>query len=366
MALLALALLAIIIISFIGAAFSSRARSEKKSIASFHQHMDQLSGVVKSESHLDEAGSETGGDPFASIRSHVKVVGKANSTKSAASARRRSYRSGSAGVSGGKRGRPARVQHSPVSQPPNARQANSNAPHFQAEANVPLAGIEAENEVSSGRRRSSTTGRRNRLSSSVRSNGEKLHTQIRHFDDSMSEGLESEADNGLTGAHRKVNTKVLAAASVVALVGLGTIYIALSGSHSPAAAGKLPPSASTKPTTPTKSPVTTVAPVPPSGPLTPTSSDSIGATYFVDSPSITVNLVASAPSWVEEAAAPGSRVLWQGIIPAGGNKSFTLNSSMWIRTGNVGVLTITANGQPVSFSANPGVYDFTFRQGVKA
>ncbi len=366
MALLALALLAIIIFSFIGAALSSRARSEKKSIASFHQQMDQLSGVVKSENHPDEAGTETGDDPFTSIRSHVKVVGKANSTKSGGSARRRPYRSGSAGVSGGKRGRPARVQHSPASQPPNGRRANNNMPLFQPEASVPRAEIEAENAVSSAQKRSSVTGRRNRLSSSARSNGEKVHTQILHFDDDASEGLEREAGNGLSGAQRKVNTKVLAAASVVALVGLGTIYIALSGSHSPAAATKLPPSVSTKPNTPTKSPVTTVVPATPSGPLTPTTADSVGATYFVDSPSITIDLAASAPSWVEEAAAPGSKVLWQGIIPAGGSKSFTLNSSMWIRTGNVGVLTITANGQPVSFSANPGVYDFTFRQGVKA
>lgn len=365
MALLALALLAIIIFSFIGAALSSRARSEKKSIASFHQHMDQLSGVVKSESHPDEAVLETGDDPFTSIRSHVRVVGKANNTKSGGSARRRSYRSGSAGVSGGRRGRPARVQRPPVSQPPNTRQAN-DTPLFQPEANVPLVDTGAESEVSSARKRSNATGRRNRLSSSARSNSQKVHTQILHFDDGTSEDLEGEAGNGLSGAERKVNTKVLAAASVVALVGLGTIYIALSGSHAPAAASKLPPSVSTRPTTPTKSPATTVVPAHPSGPLTPTTADSVGATYFVDSPSITIDMAASAPSWVEESAAPGSKVLWQGIIPAGGSKSFTLNSSMWIRTGNVGVLTITANGQPVSFDANPGVYDFTFRQGVKA
>ena len=102
------------------------------------------------------------------------------------------------------------------------------------------------------------------------------------------------------------------------------------------------------------------------GPLTPTSADSTGSTYFLSSLPITLAVSASAPAWLEESVSPGSKILWQGIVPAGGSKTLTLNSSMWIRTGNVGVLTMVANGQPVSFSAAPGVYEFTFRQGVKA
>ncbi|NNN19171.1 MAG: DUF4115 domain-containing protein [Acidimicrobiaceae bacterium] len=192
-----------------------------------------------------------------------------------------------------------------------------------------------------------------------------MHTEVLHFDDGAADGSSLESATPIFGGDRKVNTKVLAVASIVALVGLGALVVVLSSSNpvtiprSPAVA--LPHSSQSNSTTAT----TQARPTPP-GPLMPTSADSTGAIYFLNASSITLDIHSSAPSWIEESVAPGSKILWQGIIPSGGSKTFTLGSSMWVRTGNVGVLTLTANGQPVSFTAPPGVYEFTFRQGVKA
>lgn len=364
MALLALALVAIVVFSFIGAALSSRARSEKKSIASFHQQMDQLSGVVKSDSNQSDALPEAQ-DLFSSVRSHVKVVGKASSSRASGAARRRTHRSGTASTGAARRTRPSLSSPAPASASFDPPKADELSHHERANQRAEsYAGADRANSVS---RKRSSNSRRTRTSSSTRSNVSGVHTTVLHFDDEPPAGAAAGSpDSESPISVRRANTKVLAAASVVALAGLGTIVFALSNSHGPVQS-KLSVSNSTKNTTAPRSPTpTTVASPPPVGPLTPTSADSAGATYFIDASSITVNLSASAPSWVEESVAPGSKVLWQGIIPAGGSKSFTLDSSMWIRTGNVDVLTITANGRTVSFNANPGVYDFTFRQGVKA
>ena len=362
MALFVLALLVVAVVIFLGAAVSSRARSEKKSIASFHQHMDQLSGVVKSENHPEDGGSETGSDLFTSLPSHVRVVGKATGAKGSSSSKRRAYRTGSVAAATARRGRPS-------AKSPNLSERQSNeiqVPQFQAD----LHSIDVAPKVEKPTvpvEESARMQRRTRLSSSTRPGGSKVHSEVLRFDDAAQEGAEEQPSARLFGFDRRFNPKILAAASVIALVGLGAVFVALNSSH-PNVSGKGSVSiATTKPVGKSKSTTaTTEAPSAPAGPLAPTTADSAGATYFVNSPSITIGISASAPAWVEESVAPGSKVLWQGIIPADGSKSFTLNSSMWIRTGNVGVLTITANGQPVTFSAAPGVYDFTFRQGVKA
>ncbi len=362
MALFVLALLVLVVVIFLGAALSSRARSEKKSIASFHQHMDQLCGVVKSENHSDDGVAEAGSDSFTSLPSHVRVVGKATGVKGPSSSKRRVYRAGSATSGTSRRGRPS--NKSPYL---GERHANEmQASQIQAKPHTDDAPLDAEMPVVP-MEKSVPVQRRARLSSSARPGGSKVHTEVLRFDDAAQEAAEAPPGARVFGFDRRFNTKILAAASVIVLVGFGAVVVSLNSSN-PNTSGKSSVSVtSTKPIGKSKSTTaTTEAPIAPAGPLTPTTADNVGATYFVNSPSITIGISASAPAWVEESVAPGSKVLWEGIIPSGGSKTFTLTSSMWIRTGNVGVLTITANGQPVSFSAAPGVYNFTFRQGVKA
>ncbi len=362
MAFFVLALLVLVVVIFLGAALSSRARSEKKSIASFHQHMDQLSGVVKSENHPDEGACETGSELFTSLPSHVRVVGKATGAKESSSSKRRVYRAGSVTAATARRGRVS------AKNPHLAERHSNEMPVSQVQANLYSVDAPPRGEMPAVPVEDPAPAqRRARLSSSVRPGGSKVHTEILRFDDAAQEVAEEQPSARFFGFDRRFNTKILAAASVIALAGLGAVVISLSSSH-PNTSGKSSVSvASTKPVGKSNSTTaTTEAPLAPSGPLTPTTADNVGATYFVNAPLITIGISASAPAWVEESVAPGSKVLWEGIIPTGGIKTFTLNSSMWIRTGNVGVLTITANGQPVTFSAAPGVYDFTFRQGVKA
>lgn len=373
MALLGLALLVVVIFSFIAAALSSRARSEKRSIASFHQHMGQLSGVVKSEGHAENPDPQPNEDLFGSVRSHVKVVGKSGSGRASGGSKRRSYRSGQGSSASSRRGRGSPDSTSASSEAEALSKGRSSASEDQLSASVETSSSQQpfEGGSSSQRRRNGTGSRRTRLSASARAKGAKSRSEILQFTDDVA-GVPAEVlGGGLPSLDRRVNTKLLAAASVVALAGLGTIFIALNGSHgassslkgpAPSSSHHVTPPESTTPTTPT----TVAPPSKPAGPLTPASANSAGATYFIDSPSITVDVSASAPSWIEESVTPGSKVLWQGILPKGGSKSFTLNSSMWIRTGNVGVLTMTVNGKPISFSAPPGVFNFTFRQGVKA
>lgn len=366
MALLALALFIVVVSSFIGAALSSRARSEKKSIASFHQHMGQLSDVVKSESHLDDSGLEVSPDLFTSAPSHVRVVGKTNGSKSSSASKRRTYRPNSVNGSTAKSGRPAtrdslhpqiQIQHDFSDLTASQIETSLNDIESQAADGVGMASAARPLPVP----------RRTRLSSSSRSSGSKVPVKVIRFDDAASDGADEDSTGGSGSfrVDRHLNTKVLAAGSVAVLVGLGAIFVALNSSHQNVSGNGPIVNTATKSVGKPKITTTTTVPAP-AGPLAPTSANSTGAIYFVNSPSITIGISASAPAWVEESVAPGSKILWQGIIPAGGSKTLTLNSSMWIRTGNVGVLTMTANGQPISFSAAPGVYEFTFRQGVKA
>lgn len=358
MALLALTLAALVIFGLIGAALSSRSRSEKRSVASFHQHMGQLSGVVKAEVRGNEVSQEEGDELFSSVPSHVRVIGKTGRQGTGSAARRRPHRAGSSSSLGSRRGRTA-------SQSAASQAEHKDALHSGTESARGLSNLESEG--SNAGRKMGSSGRRSRVSSSARLDNHHVRRAVLRFDDSPVEPNEVDDGPGLASGERRVNAKVLAAASVAALAGLGAIVYTLSSTHGTVAQSKASVSSSRKTTTSVQPPPnTTLVPKSPAGPLTPTSTSSSGAIYFVNSSSLTVDISASAPSWVEECITPNSKVLWQGIIPSGGSKSFTLDSSMWIRTGNVGVLTITANGQPVTFNANPGVYDFTFRQGVKA
>lgn len=327
MALLVLALVGVVVISIVGAAISSRARAEKKSIAGFHQRMGQLSGVVKTENQSPETGVDRSGDLFDSVRSHVKVVGKTGSTRSSSNMKRRPYRTGQTGAANVRRGRGA--AHSPHAGKAPGRQpgmAHDSSSSQASESNGSPA-YDSSNRTSGSPRRTSSDSRRERLSSSVRDEGVVERTEMLHFDDDNPKGADLGRRPEYQRVERRSNAKVLAAAAVVAVAGVGAIVVVVNGLHSSSTSTKSSVSSSTtevpstQPTTPT-----TVAPSKPTGPLSPTSSNNSGATYLVNSSSITVDFTASAPSWIEESVSPGSKVLWQGILPKGGSKSFTLNS----------------------------------------
>lgn len=383
MALISLVMLAIVLFGFLGATLRSRARQEKKSIAGFHERMGQLSGVVQSENQPEPSGHDQNHDLFGNSPTHVKVIGI--SSKAESSSNRRINARPSSRSSARSRNQRA------VSSNSTSQDDSRVSPQLALEdtkSNSETNGVaNSRSEISNKPVRSSSGNKRktaSNLSSSTRTSRSKARTEVLHFEDgvvdpNMSSEPITDSNTGvrslgksIRGYERKANTKVLAAASIIAVVGIGTIVYALSNTSSPTsnrsnAKTVTSKTSSTKTnTSKPKTTSTTSAPTQNTGVLTPSSANSAGAVYFINSSSINLVINASKPSWVEESVTQGSTVLWEGTIPAGGSKTLSLNSSMWIRTGNVGALTITANGRPVKFSAPPGVYDFTFQQGVKA
>ncbi len=152
---------------------------------------------------------------------------------------------------------------------------------------------------------------------------------------------------------------LLVAGTGAAAVVLGGVFFLLSGSktatpQTPSAPVRTRQAAKKKSA---KQPSASVRPVS----LSPQSTTANGATYMVPGGVNSVVMKTSAPCWMEDSAAPGSTILWDSTLPAGG--SYTLNgngSSLWLRTGNSGVLSLTVNGLPVVFHAPPGPYDFYF------
>lgn len=370
MALIGLVLIVIVLLGFLGAGLSSKARLERKSIANFHQKMGQLSGVVQAENSGNHDGDPMEQELFTEVPTHVRVVGKAQPSRSSGSSKRRVYQPSR---------KPASLSGSP-SKP--ATQPSSPSPSRSRRAKKPqILSLPDQADITDepGLERISDNGdnleinenlqskKPSKVSGFSRGSLTKVRTEFLKFDDSgVSESVDSDGD--LRGYERKVNTKVLAVASLALLVGIGAIIFSLSSS-SPTAQNKIPPPATkvgSSKSPAAAAPSTTVAPVAANGPLNPTTSSNSGAVYYINASSLTLAIHASAPSWVEESVSPGSTVLWEGIIPAGGSKTLSLNSSMWIKTGNVDVLNMTLNGRKVNFSAAPGVYDFTFNQGVKA
>lgn len=379
MALVVLVLVVVVALGFLGATLSSRARLEKKSIASFHERMGQLSGVVQHETHLEDLDGEQHAEQphslFSEAQVHVRVVGKSSGqptkglARSTGTTRERKPNPPVRDSTNASKGNSGRITKPRTNDHANSVNEHRMPPPDQVkealETSSPdAARLNQPSRPAPARRRSS------KVSNSKRGGQVKKMTEVLHFDDSMAKPLSDDSANDLSGYERKVNTKVLAAASVAAVVGLVTIVISLSASHGGAPVSRKSSGAlkAPQPSTPVpnRSTKTTVVPAPASATLTLSSANASGAVYFVNSPSITLVINASAASWVEESATPGSVILWEGIIPSGGSKTLTLNSSMWIRTGNVQVLKISANGKPVAFNAPPGVYNFTFRQGVKA
>lgn len=98
--------------------------------------------------------------------------------------------------------------------------------------------------------------------------------------------------------------------------------------------------------------------------LTAVSSNAYGASYSVPTGPVTVVLHAASPCWVEESTSPYGRISWDATLSS--NQTYTITSAapLWLRTGNVGALSITVNGRPVVFSATPGPYNFTFIGGA--
>ena len=371
MALVGLVLIIIVLLGFLGAGLSSRARLERKSIANFHEKMGQLSGVVQAEGSSSHDGDPLDQELFTEVPTHVRVVGKAQPSKGSSTSKRRVYQ-------------PSRKPTGPSGSPSKPGRQSSSLSRSRA-VNKPetlgppdqVKDLVVENESGNGENSGvnenfgskKESKKPSKVSSFSRGSLTKVRTEFLRFDDSgVSETPDTDGD--LRGYERKVNTKVLAVASLALLVGIGAIIFSISSSSSPTSQNKVPPAAtkSSKTAGRQNSPVaaapsTTVAPIASNGPLNPTTSNNSGAVYYINASTLTLAIHASAPSWVEESVSPGSAVLWEGIIPAGGSKTLSLNSSMWIKTGNVDVLNMTLNGRKVNFTASPGVYDFTFNQG---
>lgn len=380
MALVGLVLIIIVLLGFLGAGLSSRARLERKSIANFHEKMGQLSGVVQAEGSSSHDGDPLDQELFTEVPTHVRVVGKAKPSKGSSTSKRRVYQPSrkptSPSGSPSKPGRqPSSLSRSRAVKKPEISEIPSvpSVPEQVKDPVVEKGPVGGDNSgVNENLGSKKESKKLSKVSSFSRGSLTKVRTEFLQFDDS-GDSETPDSDGDLRGYERKVNTKVLAVASLALLVGIGAIIFSLSSSSSPASQNKVPPA-------PTKSsktagrqsssvaaaPSTTVAPVVSNGPLSPTTSNSSGAVYYINASTLTLVIHASAPSWVEESVSPGSAVLWEGIIPAGGSKTLSLNSSMWIKTGNVDVLNMTLNGRKVNFTASPGVYDFTFNQGVKA
>lgn len=96
--------------------------------------------------------------------------------------------------------------------------------------------------------------------------------------------------------------------------------------------------------------------------IVPVSSNSAGATYQVPAGTMTVVVSASAPSWVEQSNTAYGKLFFAQTMSAGQSQTFRSSGPIWIRTGNVRVLTITVDNLPVVFSAPPGTYNFSFTQ----
>lgn len=151
-------------------------------------------------------------------------------------------------------------------------------------------------------------------------------------------------------------------ASVVILVAVGVgvttaAVLGASKSH-PDTSGSLPVAKPKSKSIPKKTQAPVVAQ------LTAISSDAYGASYSVPTGLVTVVLHAASPCWVEESTSPYGRISWDATLSA--NQTYTITSAapLWLRTGNVGALSITVNGKPVVFAAAPGPYNFTFTGGA--
>lgn len=366
MALIALVLVVVVLLGFLGAVLSSRARIEKKSIASFHEKMGQLSGVVQPEAHIDGDEVQPDHELFNEAPTHVRVVGKLQPSKSSNSAKRRVYQAPARPGSGSSSGNGPK--NSPSSSQRSRRTRKTQPPVFTSEEegldSTPYAGAASTvGNEGVGKSASSDVSAFTRVSTS------KVHTEPLKFDDAGGSDFEGSSKFRLKNYERGPNTKFLAVAALIVIIGVGAILFSLSGSHNVASKNKSSVTTSAKSSrTPASGSPTTTTTVPKAstGPLVPSSSNNTGAVYYINSSSLTLVIDASAPAWVEESVSPGSKILWEATIPAGGTKTLTLGSSMWIRTGNVGALKMTMNGRKVQFSAPPGVYNFTFNQGVKA
>lgn len=163
------------------------------------------------------------------------------------------------------------------------------------------------------------------------------------------------------GGRHVASSAQVKVASLVALIVLGVgsvtaaVFYASNAKPSHTTTNSLA-SSSKKPKSTTSSTTTTAAPAI----LTAVSSDSSGATYALPSGSVSVVLHATAPCWVEQSTTPGGTIQWAQTLGANQSYTLTATNSLWLRTGNVGVLSITVNGVPVRIQAPPGPYNFTF------
>ncbi len=155
--------------------------------------------------------------------------------------------------------------------------------------------------------------------------------------------------------------------SVVMAVGVGVIGVSAlvfkvattSYSSKNFASTSLSPKKSSSSSSKKNSTTTTTAPLQ----ITPTASNAAGATYNVSGGTLTIQLTASAPCWVEQSNVPYGKLYFAQTLAAGQSQILTTSAPVWIRTGNVGALSVKINNVPVVISAPPGAYNLSFNAG---
>ncbi len=171
---------------------------------------------------------------------------------------------------------------------------------------------------------------------------------------------------GMTPLHAS-RTSQMKIGSVVIAVGIGVIGVSAvvfnvattthttRASNSSPSTSNSPVSASKKKA---KKSVSTTTTVP--NQISPLTSNATGSTYQVPVGSLTIQLTASAPCWVEQSNRPYGKLFFAQTIAAGQTQTLNSTAPLWISTGNVKALSIKINNVPVVISAPSGTYNFTF------
>ena len=174
---------------------------------------------------------------------------------------------------------------------------------------------------------------------------------------------------GVTPLHASRSSQ-MRIGSVVIAIGIGVIGVSAvvfkiaTTTHSPRAALSSPSSSNSLATASkakTKKNATTTTTVPTQ--ISPLSSNATGSTYQVPAGSLTIQLTASAPCWVEQSNAPYGKLYFAQTLAAGQTQTLNSAAPIWIRTGNVKALSIKINNLPVVISAPSGTYNLTFNAG---
>lgn len=96
----------------------------------------------------------------------------------------------------------------------------------------------------------------------------------------------------------------------------------------------------------------------------PVADDGSMATYATGKDAFTVVAQATdAACWVDMRAAPGGPSLFQTTLQPGESHPLSATGSAWLRVGNVGHVTVTVDGSPLTLPNKPSLpYDLLIRK----